>query len=194
MYLLNIPQHGGTPPVEAKTSTEHAAEAGHKLDPLEPSFGLTFWSGVTFMCLLLLLLKFAWKPIVKIVEDREKKIRGDLEGAEKAKAEADAALRKYQAQLDESAVKARETVEAARARAEQAAAEIATAAKAEAAGIIAKARAEIEGEKQKALADIKASVVELSMAITREVVKRTASQDDHAAIANDIMKRMKDVA
>lgn len=194
MYLLNIPQHGGPAPVEGHSSTEAQGEAGHKLDPLEPSFGLTFWSGVTFMCLLLLLLKFAWKPIVKMVEDREKKIRGDIDGAEKARAEADAALKKYQAQLDEAAVKARETVEAARARAEQAAAEIAAVAKTEAEGIIVRARAQIEAEKQKALADIKASVVELSMAITREVVKRTASQEDHAAIAGDLIQRMKDVA
>ncbi len=146
------------------------------------------------MCLMLLLLKFAWKPIVKMVEDREKKIRGDIDGAEKARAEAEAALKKYQVQLDEAAVKARETVEAARARAEQAAAEIAVVAKTEAEGIIVRARAQIEAEKQKALADIKASVVELSMAITREVVKRTASQEDHAAIAGDLIKRMKDVA
>ncbi len=183
------------PPVEKTTTeTQSPASAPHGFDPLQPSWGLWFWSLITFLLLFLLLTKFAWKPIVRMVEEREKKIRGDIDTAERARADAEATLKRYETQLAEAAMKARETVEAARVRAEQAAAEIAAQAKVDAEAILTRARTQIESDKQKALGDIKASVIELSMAITREVVKRTAAQEEHAAVANELMKRMKDVA
>jgi F-type H+-transporting ATPase subunit b len=177
-----------------KTTTTGAKDAhggSHGFNPLEPSWGLFFWSAVTFVILFILLAKFAWGPITKLVEQREKKIKGDIERAELARAEAEAALKRHEAQLAEAAQAARETVEAARVRAEQAAASIATAAKAEGESILAKARTQIEADKQKALSDIKTAVVELSMAVTREVVKRTAREEDHQKIADDLIRHVK---
>jgi F-type H+-transporting ATPase subunit b len=172
---------------------EHASteSGGHKFNPLEPSFGLMFWSAVTFVILLIMLSKFAWKPILAKVDEREKKIKGDIDGAEKARTDAEATLKRHEAKLAEAAQAARETVEAARVRAEQAAAGIAAAAKAEAEATLARARAQIEADKQRAVADIKAAVVELSMAVTREVVKRTSQQEDHAKIADDLIRHVK---
>jgi F-type H+-transporting ATPase subunit b len=173
-------QHGSTKPAD-----------DHGFNPLEPSFGLMFWSSVTFVLLFVLLQRFAWKPILAKVEEREKKIRGDLDGAEQARLSAEATLKQHEAKLAEAAQAARETVEAARARAEQAAAGIASAAKAEAEATLTRARAQIEADKQRAVADIKAAVVELSMAVTREVVKRTAGQEDHAKVADDLIRHVR---
>jgi F-type H+-transporting ATPase subunit b len=172
-------------------ATQDAHGGSHGFNPLEPSWGLFFWSAVTFLLLCVLLKKFAWGPITKMVEDREKRIRGDLDGAEKARVEAERTLKQHEAKLAEAAQAARETVEAARARAEQAAAGIAASAKAEAEATLARARAQIEADKQRAVADIRTAVVELSMAVTREVVKRTASQEDHAKLADELIRHVR---
>ena len=193
---MRLPQEHEKPattdkPVEAGHATTQAG-GEHKFNPLEPSFGLMFWSGITFILLFILLMKFAWKPILAKVEEREKKIKGDVDGAEKARLDAEATLRKHEAKLAEAAQAARDTIEAARVRAEQTAAGIAATAKTEAEAILTRARAQIEADKQKAVQDIKTAVVELSMAITREVVKRTAGQEDHQRIADDLIRHVKD--
>lgn len=194
MQPIPGPQHGGPEPAAPTTKGEHAgtkAADDHGFDPLKPSGGLLFWSTLTFILLFILLMKFAWKPILAKVEEREKKIKGDVDGAEKARAGAEATLKLHEAKLAEAAQAARDTIEAARVRAEQAAAGIAATAKAEAEATLAKARAQIESDKQRALSDIKTAVVELSMAVTREVVKRTAGQEDHAKIADDLIRHVK---
>jgi F-type H+-transporting ATPase subunit b len=176
--------------MKTHASSEQSAE--HRFNPLEPSFGLMFWSLITFALLFILLMKYAWKPILSKVEEREKKIKGDVDGAEQARLKAEDTLKRHEAKLAEAAQAARETVEAARARAEQAAAGIAAVAKSEAEAILVRAREQIEADKQRAVADIKTAVVELSMAVTREVVKRTAAQEDHSKIADDLIRRVKD--
>lgn len=177
---------------ETRAAAQDPHADSHGFDPLKPSWGLWFWSLVTFVILFFMLRKLAWGPILKMVEEREGKIRGDIDRAEKARLDAEATLKLHEAKLAEAAQAARETVEAARMRAEQAAAGIATAAKAEAESILTRARAQIEADKQRAVADIKTAVVELSMAVTREVVKRTSSQEDHAKIADEMILRVKD--
>jgi F-type H+-transporting ATPase subunit b len=57
------------------------------MDLILPDFGLLFWTALVFCCLLFLLTKFAWKPILNIVNEREKKIADALDLAEKTKKE-----------------------------------------------------------------------------------------------------------
>jgi hypothetical protein len=52
-----------------------------------PDFGLVIWMSLTFLTVLFLLSKFAWKPILKMIKDREESIEGALQSAEKAKQE-----------------------------------------------------------------------------------------------------------
>lgn len=182
----------------ATAPAEHAATDAHghegEFNPFDPSKGLTLWGGITFLFLVFILAKFAWKPILTTVESREKRIRADLDGAEKARVDADHTLALYKRQLEEAAVKARETIEEARTRAEKAGAEIGAKARVEAEGILARAKLQIEAERDKALADVKQAAVELALEITRTVVKRTASQEDLAKTADEVLPRFKTVA
>src|SRR5699024_9325267 len=57
------------------------------MDLLSPSFGLIFWMAVIFLLTLIILKKFAWKPILKMLDDREKGIADSIESAERIKAE-----------------------------------------------------------------------------------------------------------
>jgi F-type H+-transporting ATPase subunit b len=196
VVLRQDPGHGveaatAKPGPAATGADPHGAEA---FDPFAPSKGLTFWGGITFLLLLFLLAKFAWRPILSTVEAREKRIRADLDGAEKARVEADQTLAQYKRQLDEAALRARETIEEARVRAEKAATEINAQARVEAEALLTRAKQQIEAEKDKALADVKQAAVEIALEITRTVVKRTASQEDLAKTADELMPRFKTVA
>ena len=57
------------------------------MDLIIPDFGLLFWTGLVFICLLFVLTKFIWKPILSAVNEREEKITEALEPAVKTKAE-----------------------------------------------------------------------------------------------------------
>ena len=62
-----------------------------KLDP-----GLILWTIITFLVVLLVLWKWAWKPIVEALDARAEKIRGDIENAEKARQDAEKLLEQHQ--------------------------------------------------------------------------------------------------
>ena len=192
---LYVPQEGAKHAVE-KTTAETAAPAADKgghgaFNPLEPSFGLTFWGGIVFLLLVSLLTKFAWGPITKMVEDREKRIRADLEGAEKSRIDADRTLADYRRKLDEAAIEAKAKVEEAAARAEKQGAELFAVRKAEAEALIEKARKQIEGERDKALAEVRQTAIEVAFEITRTVVRRTASQEDLGKVADEVVPKFK---
>ena len=74
-----------------------------------PGIGLIFWTTLTFFLLLFLLAKFAWKPILKAVQDREDSINAALKAAESAKSEV-AALQNSSEQLLKEAREAREAM------------------------------------------------------------------------------------
>ena len=74
-----------------------------------PGFGLIFWTTLTFFILLFLLAKFAWKPILKAVQDREEAIDSALKAAEAAKAEM-ASLQSNNEQLLKEAREEREQI------------------------------------------------------------------------------------
>ena len=55
------------------------------MDLVTPGFGLVFWTAITFLLLLFIMRKFAWKPILGAVSDREESIKDALAAAEEAK-------------------------------------------------------------------------------------------------------------
>lgn len=134
------------------------------------SFGLFFWQTLIFIGLIFLLGKFAWKPILKAVNDREEGIKNALKSAEDARkemqnlqADNDRILKEARAQRESILKEAREMknnlIEEAKG-----------AAKAQADKLIAQAKQSIEAEKQSALADIKKQVSTLSLEIAQKVV------------------------
>ncbi len=192
--LAIVPQGQDDKAVEKSTAGTVVPEPKAKskpFDPLEASSSLTFWGAIVYVILLSLLAKFAWGPITKMIEDREKRIRADLDGAEKARIEGDRRMVEYQRRLDDATAEAKAKVEEAVAKAEKQGAEVFAQRRAEADLLIDKAKKQIEGERDKALAEVKQTAVELAMEITRTVVKRTASQDDLGKTADEILPRFK---
>ncbi len=153
------------------------------------SLGLFFWMAVLFIGLVLLLKKFAWKPILEAVNDREEGIKDALASAEEAKKEmqnltADNAnlLKEARAERDAMMKDARDIKESIVSEAKEEA-------KVEATKMIELAKASIEQEKQAALAHLKKEVGELSITIAQAVVKRElSSQEDQIKLVEGMLK------
>lgn len=142
------------------------------------SLGLFFWQAVLFIALILLLKKFAWKPILDSVNDREEGIKNALESAEKAKLE----MQNLQADNQKLLKEAREERESMLKEAREIKNKMIDDAKGEAQTqankMITQAQAAIESEKKAAIADLKTQVANLSIEIAEKVVREELSNKD----------------
>ncbi|MBG44398.1 MAG: ATP synthase F0 subunit B [Aequorivita sp.] len=142
------------------------------------SFGLFFWQIIIFVLLLILLRKYAWKPILNAVNDREEGIKNALDSAEKAKLE----MQNLQADNEKLLQEARSEREVMLKEAREIKAKMIADAKEEAKGeadkMVAQAQAAIESEKKSAIAELKQQVASLSLEIAEKVVKHELSDKD----------------
>lgn len=144
---------------------------------LNPSIGIVFWTTIAFLILLFLLRKFAWKPILSTVNQREQRISESLAAAEKARAEMEQLTATNEKLLQE----AREERAKILAEAKQIKEKIISDAKAEATEAqqkIAEAnRQEIENQKNAAIAELKDAAAVLSLEIAEKVIRRELKDD-----------------
>lgn len=143
-----------------------------------PHLGLIIWTSVVFLILMFVLTKFAWKPILAIVKERESKIEDALEAAEKARVEM-AKLKSQNEDMRKEALAERDALlKEAREAKEKMISEAKSAAKVEAEKIVASARETIKNEKLSAITEIKNQVASLSIDIAEKLVKERLSSDD----------------
>lgn len=135
-----------------------------------------------FAVLFVLLWKFAFPPITKMLDDRAEKIRESLEKSEETRIEAERLLDDYKAQMADARQEAAKVIEQGRKVAETMKDEIVAKAHEEAEGIVAKARLEIDAEKRAAMSELQASVADLSVAVAGKLIGSTLTKADHAAL------------
>ena len=156
-----------------------------QLDP-----GLFIWTILTFLALLFLLAKFAWKPLLAALEDRENKIKNSLEDAEKAKAE----LERINVKSEEIIAKARSEAQSihveAKAATERIKADLKAKAEEDSKKIREEAEKQIRVEKDKAINEIRQEVVDLSLAVAEKVIKKNLSKEDNQGLIEDSLKNL----
>ena len=143
----------------------------------EFSIGLFFWQTIIFILLIFLLKKYAWKPILDAVNEREEGIKNALLSAEKAKEEMASlqsdnkeTLKKARAERDSLLKEAREIKQ-------QLIDDAKNEAQSEAKKIISQAQETIQNEKKAAISDLKNQVASLSIDIAEKVLKEKLSDD-----------------
>ena len=145
------------------------------MELINPEVGLIVWMTLSFLILLLLLGKFAWKPVLKMLRQREEKITEALNEATLVKEQ----MKQLTADNERLLAKAKEEREAilteARKVSQKMYEDAKTKANEEGQRIIAAAKENIAVEKQKAIADIKNLVAELSLEIAEDVIRRELS-------------------
>jgi F-type H+-transporting ATPase subunit b len=142
------------------------------MDLLIPSFGLIIWTLLAFLIVLFILKKFAWKPILESLNQREVTIADSLATAERVKAE----MAQFKSENEALMAKAREErgqmLKEARDTKEKIINEARERAKIEAGKIILDAQAAIEQQKMAALTDVKNQVGQLVIEVSRKVLRR----------------------
>lgn len=140
-----------------------------------PELGLIIWSTLVFCILFFLLAKFAWKPILKAVKDREASIENALNAAEQAKKEMQELSANNEVLLNQARAERDEMLKDARAVKDKMISDAKVTANAEAERIIASAKEAIQHEKLAAITDLKNQVATLSIEIAEKILKQELS-------------------
>ena len=142
------------------------------------SFGLFIWQIVIFVGLILLLKKFAWKPILDAINEREEGIKNALESAENAKKEMQDLQADNQRILQEARLERDSMLKEAREMKEKIVADAKNEAQAQGQKMIEQAKAAIESEKNAAMNELKLQVSTLSLSIAEKVLKDELSNKE----------------
>ena len=161
------------------------------MDLITPGFGLVFWTAITFIILLVILRKFAWKPILGAVSEREEGIKSALASAEDARKEMQNLTADNERILKEARAEREIMMKEAREIKDAMIAEAKDEAKSEATKIMTQAQAAIQSEKQAAIATIKSQVAELSVGIAEKVVRKELANDkDQSQLIEQLLKEV----
>ena len=195
---LAAPANGADAPgthASAAAADAHAgadAEAHESPGLLNPELGTAVWTIVLFVVLVAVLGKFAWPPILKGLQDREQKIRGDLEGAEKAAREATQTLKQYHAKLAEAHEDSRKLIAEARAEAERAAAQLKESAAADVDQIRQRAQQEIVAAKEQALNELYAHTAALATQVAGRILQREIRPEDQQQLIDESVRQFRE--
>ena len=155
----------------------------------EFSFGLFFWQLLIFIFLVLLLKKFAWKPILDAVNERESSIKDAMSEADKARNEMAAIKESNQKVLKEARAEREALLKDARNTGAEIVAQAKTDAKNEANKIISQAQEAIQNEKRAAVSELKNQVAQISLEIAEKVIDtELANKDKQAQLVDKLLK------
>jgi F-type H+-transporting ATPase subunit b len=148
------------------------------MELVKPSIGLIFWMIISFSVILFLLKKFAWKPILGMIKEREESIENALAAAEKAKQEMVALQSNNERILHEAKAEREQLLKDAREIKEKMIAEAKDIAGKEGERLLKAARENIQNEKMAAVTELKNQVASLSIDIAEKILKAELSSDE----------------
>lgn len=153
--------------------------------------GLFFWALATFAGLMLLLSRFAFKPLREMLQRREETIRGAIQQAETAREEARKLFEQQQAGIAEARQQSREAIEEGHRIVAGIKQEAAEAGRQQTELLLERARTEIENETRKSLDDLKGTVAALSVRIARQIIRENLDEKRHEELADQFIERLK---
>ena len=145
------------------------------MELVTPEIGLIFWTTIVFLILLIVLKKYAWKPILSAVDERNKSIEEALKAADKAKNEMQALNTDNERILMEAKKERDALLKEGREIKDNIIAEAKDKAKVEADKILTTANEQINNEKMKAITELKNQVAEISIDIAEKILKSELS-------------------
>ncbi len=157
---------------------------------IQPDPGLFLWTILTFLVLFGLLAKFAWKPLLAMLESREEMIRRALQDAEKATEEFKRLQEESKQITAKARVEAQSIIAESRSQAEKVKDEILQDAKSKAGSIVQAAEEQIQTEKRKAIAEIRDEVVDLSLSVASKLIRRNLTPEDNESLIEESLKQI----
>jgi F-type H+-transporting ATPase subunit b len=161
------------------------------MNPLvRPDPGLFIWTIVTFLVLLALLAKFAWRPLLAALEARRALIAKAIDDAERTKQELERVQRESGSLLAKARVEAESILSRSRADADAFREEMRQKAIVDAAAIVKRAEKEIQLETNRAIEQLRREAVDLSLAIATKLLQRNVTKDDNVALIDETIKQI----
>ncbi len=152
--------------------------------------GLTLWAAITFLLLLFVLGKFAWGPIVKLLDEREKTIREAIDSAKQERAEAERMLAEQKESLVHATREAAEIAKRNQQEVEVLRQQLTARARKEADELVAGARKQIVEEKSKAVAELRGMVADLAIDAASRLVKSSLDEKAQRQLVEDYLKQL----
>jgi F-type H+-transporting ATPase subunit b len=161
------------------------------MNPLvQPDPGLYIWTILTFVVLVVLLTKFAWRPLLDALDRRQESIRKSLDDARQARQELERLRTESTRILVEARTEADAIISRTRADAARAGEEMKTKARADAENIIRNAERQIELEASRAVETIRREAVDLSVAIASKLIQRNITKEDNERLIGETLKEI----
>lgn len=162
------------------------------MDLIKPAFGLIFWMTISFLIVLFILKKYAWKPILDILKEREDSIEKALNEAKRAREELIFLKAANKDLINEVRAERDKILKEAKDIKNEIIAEAKIKAKEEADKMIKLAREAINNEKKAAIAEIKGQVAVLSIEIAKKILRSELSEDKkQKALISNLLEDIK---
>jgi F-type H+-transporting ATPase subunit b len=157
---------------------------------VQPDPGLYIWTIATFLVLVALLAKFAWRPLLEALDRRQESIQKSLDDAQKAKQELERLNVESQRILAAARTEADKILSNTRSDANRFREELKQKAQVEAAGIVKNAERQIELETARALQQIRTEAVDISVAIASKLLERNVSKEDNERLIEETFRQI----
>ena len=165
----------------------HQAPKG---DILTPDVTMLILTWVTFFTLMIILHKFAWKPILAALQKREQEIRDAIDNADKAKARLTDIEQERQKVLEDARTQAAAIIETSRKTAKELAADIEAKSRQHAESITQGAHEEIAGEKQRLLKSLRQESADLAISLATKIIGENMDQDKNRKLVSEAIKQL----
>lgn len=157
-------------------------------------WGLFLWTLILFALFAGILARFGWKPLLKLIEDRERSVREAVEGAKKANAEAEALLARHQDLLRSAGREREEILKKSIQEADKIRAELVGKAKDEAESLIGRAREEIQRETRQALVEARLQIADLAVEGASKIVASSMTPEAQKKLVQDFVDNLPPLA
>ncbi|WP_310569902.1 F0F1 ATP synthase subunit B [Gemmatimonas sp.] len=189
MLALSARRIGALAALLAVTASPALASEAAEGPPnlLDPNVGVMAWTLVIFVLLMVVLSKFAFKPLFAAVEAREKALEEAIEGAKRDRAAAESLLAQQKAHLETARTEAQQIIADSRATAEKMRTDLLAQTKAQQEEMIEQARRAIEGEKAAAIAALRTEAIDLAIAGASRVIEQNLDSTGNRQIVESFL-------
>ncbi len=158
---------------------------------ITPDVGTVFWTVLTFVILAILLGRFAWKPLLQVLQERERMVRESIEQAQKARAEAEEAVRRNQEILAGARRETAAIIEQGKREAETLKIEILAQARKESQDLVEQGKRQVQYEQKRAVEELRRQVADLAIQAAERLITRSLDDKKQRELLDEYVRTLK---
>ena len=166
------------------------AAGGGSMNPLEPAFGTLFWTGITFLILMFLLGRYAWKPLVGALDERSKNIEDSIEQAQKNREEANQLLEEHKSLVVQARRERAEALAVGQKEGERLKAEILDQARQEREQLIQQTEEQVQAGIRQAKDELRAATAGLAIQAAEKLLSSKLDDASHRQLVEDHLAQL----